>query len=155
MAIALFEETLAQYAQELDLIGLRHDNIYGVCLEFDQKIEICMRWDNESDIVYAYIFCAYLPKAGTNVLFESLLSANFLWIDTGGATFSIDESTNSIFLINRWGREIYQSVELLKYSIDTMVNRAEVWIERIERDLIRTTGNIDNTHAYSYMDNTA
>ena len=138
----LFEATLSQYAMELGLSDVQHNDKYGVCLEFDQEIEICMRWDKEIDAVYAYAFCDYLPNGNKTTLFESFMKANFLWINTGGATLSIDKNTNSVYLIAIWEYDIYQSSDLLKHYIDSMVFHTEFWREQIKQSVVNTMDGI-------------
>lgn len=132
MTKQIFEASLQQYSQQLGLGGIRLDDIHGVCLEFDQKLELNLRWDPETRRVQAFIFCGHLP-AGNNIpLMEAMLSANFLWIQTGGATLSIDAANNGILLTDKWDDTVYSKGDILKIYIENLVDHAEYWQNAIQ-----------------------
>ncbi|VUD40265.1 hypothetical protein TDB9533_00048 [Thalassocella blandensis] len=149
MAKHLYEATLNQYTKELGLVDVHTDEVHGVCLEFDQKLELCLRWDNQSNQVLAHIFCGYVPSGNNVELLEAILSANFLWMQTGGATLSIDEASNSILLIAKWDEAVYSSAEILKINIDNLVNHAEYWQNNIKESSINQSSHQANSSSFN------
>lgn len=146
MSEQLFKQTLKQYGHDVGLGTIVYDDIHGTCLEFGQSLELCVSWHRQNSIVYSYGFCGFVPSDNKSKLFEEFLAANYFWANTGGATLAFDNSANAIYLIGKWDKNVYVSVESFTHHINMMVNQIERWQTSIASG---DTKNARSVHAQS------
>lgn len=92
---------LTRLAEQLNIEGLQLDNT-GYCLvTVDQKIDLSIEFNEETQSAIFTTLCGVLPAEGCEsraaILLE-LLDANYYWAGSGGATLSTNSDLGTVYL---------------------------------------------------------
>ena len=97
----------------------------GICtLGIDDNLIISLGYNASQESVDVLCCLDSIPL--TDQLVLRALMANFMWIDTQGATFSIEEQSNSLILLTRLAFQGVSTQSFLQH-ISQFINVTEYW----------------------------
>ena len=84
------EILIADLARELDLPDLGLDNHDYVCVQTEDGVIFNMDYYEQDDVLSWYTTVGEVPDEQRIPVLDAMLSANFGWEETGGATLCLD-----------------------------------------------------------------
>lgn len=118
---------LEEVAARTGVSGLRLNDA-GLCgLSYIDDLELVLECPENSPLLYLYAPLAPLPDQGAEVLFRQILKANFLGLETGGASFAIHERYNSVMLCHREAIDLLEGNHGLEMLLSNFIAMASHW----------------------------
>lgn len=123
---------IEKLGKEIGIEGLSLDEDGFCCLAFDEKITVNIQYEeSENNVIFFAEVGIVSPKEQAET-FPLLLEANLLTIGTQGATLGAERETGSVLLSLRVPVSTLDYAAFHK-SLETFVNTAEIWIDRLEK----------------------
>ena len=113
--------------------GLRLDDS-GLCgLSYSDDLEVVLECPEGSPVLYLYAPLVSLPDRDAEELFRKILKANFLGLETGGASFAIHDRYNSIMLCHREVIDRMEDNYALEKLLSNFIAMASQWQKKLHQ----------------------
>lgn len=123
---------LEEVAGRTGVSGLRLNDA-GLCgLSYVDDLELVLECPENSPMLYLYAPLAPLPDQGTDPLFRQILTANFLGLETGGASFAIHDRYNSVMLCHREAIDRLDGSHGLEKLLSNFISMASHWKKALQ-----------------------
>jgi hypothetical protein len=99
------------------------------CLALDE-VMLNLEFDEETNRLMLYSPLGEIPASGCEALYETLLEANFLGQQTGGATLGLQREDNAVVLHQAVSLAGVTSVQF-QGLLETFVDAAETWMGKL------------------------
>jgi hypothetical protein len=123
-------ELLVRLGPELGIAELGLDDDGYCLLRVDDRIEMAVEMEEDSDSVVLTANCGPLAESNKPRVLQELLSANFYWTGSGDGTLSTNSETGHVYL---QFREPMLNLDLarLKILMHSMISNADFWTSRL------------------------
>jgi hypothetical protein len=143
---------IARLSEAFGIPALEMDD-EGYCLvRIDDKLDLSIEFDEDSQSVLLSVRCGLLPEANRAAILQELLDANFYWTGSGGATLATNSREGAVYLQYR---EPAASLEQQRLAdlIQAIVSNAEMWNERLVELAVAAPGvePLDSLSAFQNM----
>lgn len=125
-------ELVAGLAQKLGLETLMADDEDLAVLEYEDAPVISLSVDEDEQRLTLSVYLGDAPS-GDQALLEELLSANWNWQDTEGATLSLDLDSRGIYLARRWATAELRDVQGMSDALQQFISVAQRWASVVEQ----------------------
>jgi len=123
---------LQEVAARTGVSGLQLDEA-GLCgLSYADDLELVLECPENSPLLYLYAPLAPLPDQGVKALFRQVLKANFLGLETGGASFAIHDRYNSVMLCHREAIDRLEDDYALETLLSNFIAMAGQWKKTLQ-----------------------
>lgn len=130
MAQNHFNTLLSRVGEAMGVSNLEADADGYCLLRIDDRLELSLEFDEDSQSVILSAACGQLPKPANGQMLMELLAANFYWSGVGGATLSVHEPTHTVYLQYRETLD-HLDAPRLQDLLHAMLTNSETWSERL------------------------
>jgi Tir chaperone protein (CesT) family len=117
-----------ELGKEVGLDGLQLDENGACTLVFDGRVPVNSAIMEDAVVLHASLGVA--PGARREAFLEMLLAANLFWLESDGATLSLEPISGEVLLARKLdSREL--TVDGLREALDGFANAVDYWRERI------------------------
>ena len=133
----MVDRLLSDLGDQMGIASLEFDEGDSCLLQFDEKTTVLMLYEQRENVVYLFSYVGDLPKQTDKLLpmIKAIMSANYRWLDSGGATFSIRPSESEVVLTRKMEIEAL-NIEKLKEAVSSFVLAQEKWQEALTTGVI-------------------
>jgi|GEM_PF-739362 len=127
----LANQLLESFGRLLTIEGLELGEKDDSCvLLFDQDLALTIEYDEPTERLLFAVYLDSLTEETEGPLLRELLSANFYWIATAGATLCAESSTGALYLLYP-SRVTDLDDARFERLVENLISMAEKWRDRI------------------------
>ena len=127
----LFEKLLKDFGENVGIPGLALDDSGCCCLSFDDLL-VNVEYNDQTRQFFLSAHIGDLPAEGREALYERLLSANYFFRDTQGATLAIDKPSNRVLLVFQAPASALDAT-IFSNTVRNFIQTTEQWRDRVAR----------------------
>lgn len=131
MSEQVARDLLSEFGARIKLPTLDLDEEGNACIDVDEAYVINLEYDADEDALLLYAWLGPVPERNTIEILRRLLSANYFWTESDGATLSIEEETNGIVLIDRIRCQNFD-IDLFELHMQRYMAVVERWLKILD-----------------------
>lgn len=126
------ETLLQQLGERVGLPDLAWDEGGECTLLFDDNVGINLSVEEDNQALVLYSIVGQLAPSVRTQAYEQLMSANFFWKDTLGATLGADTTTGTIVMAQSIPLSIID-LDVLENMLEHFIGLTENWMKRLAK----------------------
>ena len=134
-----YQSLLDEYCQSLGIDALTPDQYGAVYLQFNEKLSVGIQLDLQHEGILYFSYYEIPEGVDCTHIYKSALEGNFLWLQTGEATLSLDGVKGELALMKRLPFGSVQDLSTFRSSLYEFVNIAHEWQQKIAHPEPRAT----------------
>ena len=124
-------ELVANLGRLIRIDGLAFDQEDSCVILLDDKILFVLELAEDLNGVVFSVILGNLPIEGRETMLYELMSANFYWSRTGGATIGVDDETDIVTLCYLLTFPLKDDSDF-EVTFEKLANISEYWIDKLE-----------------------